>query len=98
MTLEEKKRLVNLALEANERGKDVEGNDVEVYCACYGGETGMNITVRKANKDATKLGEDLMLANLYGRMGADSPEYKECEAYLEKLLAKGKKHEHKGES
>lgn len=92
MTLEEKKRLVNLALEANERGKDAEGNDVEVYCACYGGETGLSIAVRKVNKeDATKLGEDLMSASLYGHTRADSPEYKECEAYLEKLSAKGEK-------
>ena len=90
MTLEERKRIVNLALEANEKGKSM---GIEVGCDCYGGEIGVSVVVREKAESPLKLGKALITTNLYERMGADSAEYQECEAYLKKLLAQDSRKE-----
>ena len=77
MTLEERKRIVNLALVS------AAVSNVRIHCHCYGSGS---VSIPVVDKETR---EDLVRFRIDEDDTADSREYQDCETYLKELLKKG---------
>lgn len=78
MTLEERKRIVNLALEVN-----ATVSSVKVPCYCY---SSGSVSIPISNKET---GEGIAHFVIDSSEPADDWKYRGCEAYLKALLKRG---------